>query len=131
MTTVWKTRHRLLVEKLEEWADWLGGDEPRESVVVEERALRLLAAAVVLLAQHAVNKRGQCKFCRWTRWKWRFLRRRRKCTVFQALDRAMAQGVDVVWWEVLVSVGRDVELGEVREWVEGRQSAKSDLLDPP
>jgi len=120
MTTMWKTRHRLLLEQLEEWVNWLGGDEPRESVIVEEQALRLLAAAVILLGQHAVNKRGQCKFCGWTRWKWRFWRRRRKCTVFRALDRAMTQGVDVVWWEVLMSVGRDVGLEEVREWVEGR-----------
>ncbi|MCA1606054.1 MAG: hypothetical protein LC775_11430, partial [Acidobacteria bacterium] len=88
--------------------DWLGGDEPSESVVVEEQTLRLLAAAVVLLGQHVVNKRGQCKFCGWTRWKWRFWRRRRKCTVFQAVDRAMTQGLDVVWWEVLNSVGREV-----------------------
>jgi hypothetical protein len=33
------TRHRLLLEELEQWVDWLGGDEPRESVVVEEQAL--------------------------------------------------------------------------------------------
>jgi len=112
MTTVWQTRYRLLLEELEQWMDWLGGNEPRESVVVEEQALRLLTAAVVLLGQHAVNKRGQCKFCGRTRWKWRFWRRRRKCTVFQAVDRAMTQGIDVVWWEVLVACGREVELGK-------------------
>lgn len=120
MTTVWNTRYRLLVEQLEEWVDCLGGDESRESAVVEELALRLLTATIVLLGRHAVNKRGQCSLCGWTRWKWRFWRRRRKCTVFQALDRAMTQGVDIVWWEVLAGVGRDVELGEVREWLEGK-----------
>lgn len=28
MTTVWQTRYRLLLEELEQWVDWLGGDEP-------------------------------------------------------------------------------------------------------
>lgn len=119
MTTVWRTRHRLLLEELEQWVDWLGGDEPRGPVVVAEQAVRLLAAAVLLLQQHGVNKRGQCKLCGWTRWKWRVSRRRRRCTVFQALDRAMTQGMDVVWWEVLNSMGRDVALEEVRGWREG------------
>lgn len=122
MTTVWKTRHRLLREELEEWVEWLGGDAPRDPVVVEEQTLRLLAAAVALLGQHAVNKRGQCKFCGWTRWKWRFWRRRRRCTVFQAMDRAMTQGFDVVWWELLNTAGREVELEEVRGWLEGRDA---------
>jgi hypothetical protein len=56
---VWKTQHRLLAEELEGWLDRLGGDESRESVVVEERALRLPVAAVVLLGQHVVSKRVQ------------------------------------------------------------------------
>lgn len=120
MTTVWETRNRLLLDQLEEWVDWLGGDEPRELVIVEEQALRLLAAAVVLLGQHTVNKRGRCKFCGWTRWKWRIWRRRRICTVFQTLDRVMTQAVDVVWWEVLAGVRREVGLEEVREWLKGR-----------
>lgn len=129
MTTVWKTRHRLLVEGLEEWVDWLGGDDPIEPVVVEEQALRLLSAAVVLLEQHEVNKRGQCRFCGWTRWKWRVWRRRRRCTVFKAIDRAMTQGLDVVWWEMLVGLGRDVELKDVRGWLEGRESDTASRIE--
>jgi hypothetical protein len=118
MTTVWETRHRLLVEQLEQWVDWLSGEEPIEQAAVEEQAVRLLAAVVLLLEQHAVNKRGQCRFCGWTKWKRRFWNRRRRCTVFQAADRAMRQGLDVVWWELFNSVGRGVRLDEVRRWVE-------------
>lgn len=117
MSTVWKTKQRLLVEELEEWTDWLSGEEPREPAVVEEHVVRLLAAALVLLRQHTVNKRGQCRFCGWTQWKWRMWRRRRRCTVFQAVDQAMSQGLDVVWWELFDAAGQQLGLDEVRQWV--------------
>lgn len=122
MSNVWGTRYRLLVERLEERVEWLSGEEPLEPEKVEEQGLRLLNAAVALLRQHEVNKRGQCQFCGWTRWKWRFWRARPRCTVFRALDRAMGQGMDVVWWELFNGVGREVGLDEVRGWVKGRAS---------
>ena len=67
MSSVWKTRHRLIVEWVEELVDWLSGSEPAEQVAVEERTVRLLMGAVRLLSQHEINKRGQCRFCGWTR----------------------------------------------------------------
>ncbi|HSL07305.1 MAG TPA: hypothetical protein VK887_04910 [Pseudonocardiaceae bacterium] len=84
-------------------------------VVLEEWIVKLLATVLMLLRQHHVNKRGQCRFCGWTTWKWRFWRRRR-CTVYVALDYAMMQSLDVVWWKVFVELGREVSLEDVRRW---------------
>jgi len=76
--------------------------------LLEALTVQLLTPVVMLLQQHMVNNRGQCKFCGWTRWKWRFWRRRRRCTVFQALDLAMGHGLDVAWWQLFASVGNEV-----------------------
>ena len=117
MSHVWETRHRLLVEQLEQWIEWLSGEEEREPAAVEELAVRLLTGTVHLLKQHEVNQRGQCRFCGWTKWRWRLWRPRRRCTVFQAVDRAMTEGIEVVWWDLFTSVGRQVGLEWVREWL--------------
>lgn len=97
--------------------EWLSGEEPTEPTAVRELTVRLLTGVVTLLKQHEVNKRGQCKFCGWTKWYWRLWRPRRRCTVFQAADRAMHEGIEVVWWELFGSLGRQVELERVREWL--------------
>lgn len=125
MSSVWATRYRLLLEWLEELEDGLSGEQPVTYAVVEEQAVRLLMAAVRLLRQHEVNKRGQCKFCGWTRWGMRFWRRRRQCTVYIALGVAMEQSLDAVWWQLFEGVGRKVSLAEVREWVEERAPGSS------
>ncbi|MCA1670878.1 MAG: hypothetical protein LC799_01285 [Actinobacteria bacterium] len=103
-------------------AEQLGGEQP---IVLEELTVRLLTSVLMLLRQHAVNKRGQCKFCDWTRWSWRFWGRRRQCQVFQAMDFVMRQGLDVVWWELVGSLGREVGLEEVRVWVGERPEASA------
>lgn len=92
MSTGWQTRYRVLRQQLEQWADEFGGAQPPAECTV-----RLLAFAVILLAQHQVNKRGRCNFCGWTRWKWRFWHLRPPCTVCRALAFALSQGLDVVW----------------------------------
>jgi hypothetical protein len=102
------------LEQLEELMGRLGGENSIESSVLEKQTVRLLTMVVVLLQQHTVNKRGQCKYCGWTRWKWRFWRRRPRCTVLQASNLAMRQNLDVVWWQLLGSFGRHVSLAEVR-----------------
>ncbi|MCA1705363.1 MAG: hypothetical protein LC808_19750 [Actinobacteria bacterium] len=122
MSNVWGTRYRLLREQLERWANGLTSDEPRHQVVLEERTVRLLAAVLMLLRQHQPNRRGQCLFCGPTRWTRRFWRRRRRCTVYGALDQAMGQGIDVVWWKVFEGLGRDVNLEDVRKWMKVRAS---------
>ncbi|MGH4015793.1 MAG: hypothetical protein ACRDSL_18100, partial [Pseudonocardiaceae bacterium] len=99
MSSLHEVRWRLLTEQLEALTDWLSSAEQPEPEAVEEQAVRLLGAAVLLLRQHAVNKRGQCTFCGWTRWKWRFWRPRPRCTVYRSVDFVMSQGVEVVWWE--------------------------------
>jgi hypothetical protein len=122
VSNVRQTQHRLFLELLQKLVERLSDDEPRAPEVFEEQLVRLLATAIMLLRQHQVNKRGQCQFCDWTRWRWRFWRRRRRCTVHQALDLAVSQSLEVVWWLVLENVGRKRNLAEVRAWVAGREA---------
>lgn len=97
MSNVWETRCRVLLERLEELADRLRRKEPIAPGVLAEETVRLLAGVVMLLRQHRVNKRGQCKRCGWTRWTWLFWRRRPQCTVYLSLDFAMRQHLEMVW----------------------------------
>ncbi|MGH3795061.1 MAG: hypothetical protein ACRDSP_09240 [Pseudonocardiaceae bacterium] len=120
MSTVWGTRYRLLRERLDQWADQLSAAQPTECT---EHTVRLLAAVTMLIGQHQVNKRGQCRWCGWTRWTWRFWHRRPQCTVFRALSFVLGQGVDVVWWQLFNSVGRKCTLAEIREWVTDQHHA--------
>lgn len=114
---VWETRHRLLLEQLQQWTAWLSGEKPTEPGSVDDLVVRLLTGVVTLLKQHEVNKRGQCKFCGWTTWRWRLWRPRRHCTVFQTVDRAMKESIELVWWELFGSMGRKVGLEWVKEWL--------------
>lgn len=103
MSNVWETRYRLLLEQLEELADQLSGEEPIEPAVLTGQTVRLLAGVVTLLRQHRVNKRGQCKYCRSTRWTRRLWHRRPQCTVYRGIDFALTQSLDVAWWQLLES----------------------------
>jgi hypothetical protein len=94
----------------------LSSKEPLEPEAVKELAVRLLAMALALLEQHHVNKRGQCQYCGWSRWYWRFRIRLPRCTVCRALGFAMEQELAVVWWHLFGSVGKRVSLEEVRKW---------------
>ena len=96
MSNVWETRYRLLSERLEQLADRLTTEQPIATADLEEQTVRLLAAVVMLLRQHKLNKRGQCRFCTAPR-RWRFWQRRPQCTVYRSLDFAMRQRLDVVW----------------------------------
>jgi hypothetical protein len=40
--------------------------------------------------------------------------------VYQALDRATTECLDVVWWELFTASGRHVSLAETREWMKSR-----------
>lgn len=100
-------------KRLQRRADGMGG------AVIEGEAVT--ATVLMLLRQHHVNKRGQCRFCGWTTWKWRFWRGRRRCTVYATLDYAMGQNLDVVWWKVFGGLGREVSLADVRRWNGERQ----------
>lgn len=117
MIAVHEVRYRLLSEQLEQWVEKLSGEEPVEPEAVKELTVRLLAMAVILLKQHQVNQRGQCRYCGWTRWNWRFWIRRPPCTVCSTLGFAMKQRLDVVWWRLFGSVERHFSLEEVRRWV--------------
>lgn len=117
MSTVWQTRHRLLLERFDDAVDQFCGQVRAEPELVEEQAVRLVAATVLLLQQHRLNNRGQCRFCGWTQRKWRMWRPRPRCTVFQTVDHTMSQGLEVVWWELLLASGRHLELAEVRDWL--------------
>lgn len=94
-----------------------------------EHTVRLLTIVVMLIRQHHINTRGQCDFCGGMRWDWRF--RRPRCTVFRAVSFAMDQSVDVVWWQLLTSVGGKPSLVAVRKWVakRNRESRNPEVHD--
>ena len=121
MSNVWQAQYRLLLELLEALARRLSGEEKVPPEVVEEQAVRLLACALMLLRQHEINKRGQCRFCGWPRKIWNFWRRRPRCTVYRNLNFVMNQGYDGVWWQLFENLGRRTSLDEVRKWVTERE----------
>ena len=130
MSNVWGTRYRLLLEELEKMADQLSGDQQQEPAAVTEHTVRLLTFASILLRQHHINKRGQCEFCGWTRWKWRFWHRRPQCTVYRALVFTASEGMDVVWWRLSESMGKQRSLVQVRQWLRQRdQDARPAAAD--
>ncbi len=123
MSNVLETRNRLILEYLEKLADQLSGGKSIASATLEEQTVRLLASVVMLLRQHRVNKRGQCRFCGWQVKTWRFWRRRPPCAVYRSLSFAMGQKIDAVWWQLFESLGRLTSLEEVRKWVAERERA--------
>jgi len=118
MSNVWGTRYRLLAEQIVKLADQFSRGDPIASAAPKEQAVRLLAIIATLLQQHHINQRGQCRYCGWTRWGWRVWRRRPRCTVYQAADFLLGQSLDVVWWQLLASTGRERSLPAVRAWLE-------------
>lgn len=120
MSNVWGMRYRLLGERLEKLAQLLGDDKPITPDAAEEQLVRLAVFALILVKQHHVTKRGKCQYCGWTQWKWRFWHPRPRCTVCQALDFAMSQSLDVVWWQFFSCVGQKTTLDKARQWVEER-----------
>jgi hypothetical protein len=100
VSNVWQTRHRLMLERLDELVDQLRKEEPIAPAVLEEQTVRLLAGVRMVLRQHHVNQRGQCKFCTMPQRTWRFWHRRPQCTVSRALDFVLTQRLDIVWWQM-------------------------------
>ena len=117
MNDFWETRHRRLTQQCEKLAHQLGGKEAPGQVLVEEHAVRLLTGVVMLLRQHKLNKRGQCRVCAAPGRIWWFWLRRPPCAVYRDLNFAMRQEIDAVWWQLLESTGRPASLDEVRKWI--------------
>ena len=109
MSSVWETRYRLLVETLEKLVERLGDEQAHTPAELTEQTVRIVVGALTLLRQHHVNKRGQCRYCGWTRRSWRFWRRRPRCTVFRTLHFALGQPADVV---LFLRTGSDLGLNE-------------------
>lgn len=99
MSNVWETRYRLLLEQFDELADQMRSKEQVAPRVLEEQTVRLLTSMVMLLGRHNVNKRGQCRVCAPSR-RWKFWRRRPRCTVYRTVDFVMRQPLDVVWQQL-------------------------------
>jgi hypothetical protein len=125
VTSVGEMKHRLWTEQIAQWVEKLSGEKPVEPEALTELTVRLLAMAVMVLRQHVVNKRGQCRLCRPSLRMWRLWWRRPPCTVRRAFDFAMGQPWDVVWWQLFESLGQQTSLDETRKWVEERVQAKS------
>lgn len=100
MANVWETRNRLLLEQLEQLAERLSDEESIESIEVDEQILRLLVGVIILLRQHCVNKRNQCKHCGPMRGAWWLWHRQSQCTVYRSLDFAMRQPLRWVRWQL-------------------------------
>jgi hypothetical protein len=91
VTSAHETQHRLWAEQLGSLLDGKHGS--RE--LTTEQTRRLMIAAYVVLRQHQVGKRGQCRLCcRCRSWWW--ARRRRTCTVYLTFEVAMNQPIDIV-----------------------------------
>jgi hypothetical protein len=101
VSDVWEIRNRLILAYLEKLANQLRSKEPVAPAQLEEQTVRLLAALVMSLRQHRVTKRGQCRYCSWRIKIWRFGHRRPRCAVYRALNFALHQHLDVVWWQLL------------------------------
>ena len=99
MSNVWETRYRLLLEQFDELADQIRSKEQVAPAILEEQTVRLLTSMVMLLKQHNVNNRGQCRVCAPSR-RWKFWQRRPRCTVYRTVDFAMRQSLDVVWQQL-------------------------------
>jgi hypothetical protein len=96
VNNVWEIRYRLLLEHFAELASQLRGEKTITPAELEEQVTRLLACAVMLLHQHRVNKRGQCRYCGWTTWIRRFSHRRPQCTVYRSLYYTTGQRIETV-----------------------------------
>jgi hypothetical protein len=120
VSSVQETWYRLFREELEEFADQLSGKKELSPAVTEDKIVQLLALTAILLRQHHVNKRGQCQFCGWAKWKWRPWNWRPSCTVYRTASFVMSQGLDEVWWRLFESLGKEWSLVEVREWLNVR-----------
>jgi hypothetical protein len=101
VSNVWETRNRLLVEKVEQVTKRLSSEEPLEPSELTELAVRLLTGVVMLLRQHPTNKRGQCRYCEWTRLARPFWHGQSDCTVYEVVDFAFRQRLDMVWRQLL------------------------------
>ena len=89
MSSAQETQHRLWAEQLKVLLHGKHGS--RE--LTAEQTRRLMIAAYVVLQEHQVNKRGQCRYCwRSTWWPWR----RKTCTVHLTFMVAMKQPIELV-----------------------------------
>lgn len=55
----------------------------------------------------------------------RFWHRRRRCTVHAALDQAMGQSPEVLWWTLLQGTEGEVSLTDVRQWIARRRDKET------
>lgn len=89
MTSARETQHRLWAEQL---GSLLAGKHGSRELTTEQTR-RLMIAAYVVLQEHQVDKRGQCRYCRRsTWWPWR----RKTCTVHVTFKVAMQQPINIV-----------------------------------
>jgi hypothetical protein len=115
-----ETRYRRFREELKEFVDRLSAKEAVVPAVTRGQIVQVLAVIAILLHQHHVNKRGRCKFCVRSGWKWKFWSRRPLCTVYRTASFVMSRELDEVWWQLFDSVGKEWNLVEVREWMKSR-----------
>jgi hypothetical protein len=79
--------------------------------------LRMCAALLALLHDHAVDEQGRCTRCREPRKLLPGGRRASSCAVLDHVIAAFGDTVEAVWSRVLASLGTDMTEDEVRHWL--------------
>lgn len=46
--------------------------------------------------------------------------------MYRAVDFALTQPMDRVWWQLAQDTGRDADLGAIQNWMRGRDAAERD-----
>jgi hypothetical protein len=124
------TDRESLLEQLTTLLTWLecgdtGGNSERPELFgshdEHEWLLRLTGLVMTLLRQHDTDADGRCDHCHEPRSGWRagLPRRRAQCQVTAIANAFARSAVDNVWWQALSLRGDDVQLTEVRAWLEG------------
>lgn len=118
--SVHETRYRQLQAELKEFTDQLSGAKAVSPAKTRNQIVQALAVVAILLRQHQINKRGQCKFCARPRWRWRFWSRRPSCTVYRTASFVMNQELEEAWRQLFDSMGKECNLVQVRRWLNER-----------
>jgi hypothetical protein len=120
VSSVHETRYRQLQAELKEFTDQLSGTKEISPAKTKNQIIQTLTVVNLLLRQHQINKRGQCKFCSRPRWRWMFWSRRPPCTVYRTASFVMRQEPDETWRQLFDSIGKEYNLVQVRRWLHER-----------
>jgi hypothetical protein len=115
-----EVQYERFLQVLNELADRLSVKQILSPEATNDHIVQVIAVVAILIHQHQVDKRGQCRLCVRPGW-WKFWSRRPLCRVYRTTSFIMSQGLDTAWWQLFDRAGKSWNLGEVREWMKSRQ----------